>query len=95
MGGMGGLPPHKGSTTSNEWEYTRALSVPRPAPLAVCLRGGNCNNGAKCGARYLNANNAASRANWNIGGSLPYPFTFTEALRLQQCGCISTAHAEN
>ena len=44
--------------------------------MSVCLRGGNCNNGSKCGARYLNANNTASRANWNIGGSLTYPFTF-------------------
>lgn len=36
---------------------------------AVCRRGGSCNAGAGCGARCLNADNAASRANWTIGGS--------------------------
>jgi hypothetical protein len=40
----------------------------------VPIVGGNCNNDAKCGARYLNCNNAASNANWNIGASLTYPF---------------------
>lgn len=53
---------------------------------AVGLGGGNCDNGSKCGARCLNANNPASRANWNIGGSLSYPFT--GRLAPQQCGHI-------
>ena len=36
---------------------------------AVALVGGNCNNGENCGADYLNLNNAAGNANWNIGAS--------------------------
>nr|DAF64530.1 MAG TPA: hypothetical protein [Myoviridae sp. ctu6J18] len=36
--------------------------------VAVALVGGNTNNGANCGA-YVNLNNTASNANWNIGGS--------------------------
>ena len=40
---------------------------------AVVLAGANCNNGSKCGPRYLNANNVAGDANWNIGASLYYP----------------------
>lgn len=35
----------------------------------VAIRGGNCNNGANCGFRYVNVNNAASNSNWNIGAS--------------------------
>lgn len=62
--------------------------------LVVVLRGGNCNNGSKCGARYLNANNDAAVANWNIGASLSYPFN-SRGHCPQQCGHISTAHAEN
>lgn len=45
-----------------------------PRLVRVALAGGNCNNGARCGARYLNLNNLASRANWNIGASLSHPF---------------------
>lgn len=41
-----------------------------PAIVAVCLRGGYCNDGSGCGARYLYANNSASRASWIFGGSL-------------------------
>lgn len=33
------------------------------------LVGGNCNNGAHVGADYLNLNNGAGNANWNIGAS--------------------------
>ena len=33
---------------------------------AVALVGGNCNNGENCGADYLNLNNSAGNANWNI-----------------------------
>ncbi len=44
-----------------------------PLVVAVAIVGGNCNNGSKCGARYLNVNNAASNARWNIGASLSYP----------------------
>ena len=36
---------------------------------AVALVGGNCNNGDYCGADYLNLNNSAGNANWNIGAS--------------------------
>lgn len=36
---------------------------------AVALVGGYCNNGANCGADYVNLNNSASNANWNIGAS--------------------------
>ena len=36
---------------------------------AVALVGGNCNNGENCGADYLNLNNSAGNANWNIGAS--------------------------
>lgn len=41
-------------------------------PWAVALVGGNCNNGSNCGADYVNLNNAASNANWNIGASRFY-----------------------
>ncbi len=37
--------------------------------VRVALRGSNCNNGANCG-RYVNVNNDASNANWNIGASV-------------------------
>ena len=39
---------------------------------AVSLRFGNCNNGANCGGRYLNFNNTAGNANWNIGSAWFY-----------------------
>ena len=35
--------------------------------------GGNSNNDAQCGTFYLNLNNTASNANWNIGTSQSYP----------------------
>lgn len=42
--------------------------------FAKCFKkaifGGNSNNGSNCGAFYLNVNNLASNANWNIGVSL-------------------------
>ncbi len=38
--------------------------------FAVCaIVGGNCSNGANCGASYVNLNNSASNASWNIGAS--------------------------
>lgn len=42
---------------------------PPPVPIV----GGNCNNGGKCG-RYVNVNNVAGNARWNIGASLSYSF---------------------
>lgn len=45
--------------------YGGATSVP--------YRGGNSNNGAHCGAFYVNLNNTASNANWNIGAAQSYP----------------------
>lgn len=39
-----------------------------PGPR-VAIVGGNCDNGGKCG-RYLNVNNVAGNARWNIGASL-------------------------
>lgn len=36
-------------------------------------RGGNCNNGAQCGALYVNLNNSSGNTNWNIGASQSYP----------------------
>ena len=46
-------------------------------------RGGNSNNDAQCGAFYLNLNNTASNANWNIGASQSYPIhNDMNALRL-------------
>ncbi len=47
--------------------YGGATSVP--------YRGGNSNNGAHCGAFYVNLNNTASNANWNIGAAQSYPTT--------------------
>ena len=56
-------------TTVNQSElkmgYGGATSVP--------YRGGNSNNGAHCGAFYVNLNNTASNANWNIGAAQSYP----------------------
>lgn len=42
----------------------------------MAIVGGSCNsnNVSRCGARYLNVNNLASRANWNYGASLSYSF---------------------
>lgn len=37
-------------------------------PLFFFLGLGNLNNGANYGLWYVNANNALSNANWNIGG---------------------------
>lgn len=67
--------------------------MPCPARPA-CLRGGYLNNGSRCGPRYLNADYEADDWDWNIGASLSYPFA-TGRLTPQQCGHISTAHAEN
>lgn len=47
--------------------YGGATSVP--------YRGGNSNNGAHCGAFYVNLNNTASNSNWNIGAAQSYPIT--------------------
>ena len=44
------------------------------SPVAVAIVGGNCNNGAKCG-RYVNVNNVAGNARWNIGPAHLIPFT--------------------
>ena len=41
----------------------------RPCGVRVPHRGGNSNNGAKVGAFYVNLNNDASNANWNIGAA--------------------------
>lgn len=38
---------------------------------AVAIVGGNANNGAKCGF-YVNLNNSASNANWNIAPGISY-----------------------
>ena len=38
-----------------------------PFRVAVCIRFGNCNNGAHDGLRARNWNNVATNANWNIG----------------------------
>ena len=45
----------------------------------VAIRGGNCNNGANCGFRYVNVNNAASNSNWNIGASPVFRITNSRA----------------
>lgn len=44
-------------------------------PVAVAIVGGNCDNGAQCG-RYLNVNNVAGNARWNIGASLYLPLMY-------------------
>ena len=38
--------------------------------VAVALVGGNCNDGAACGAASVNLDSAASAAAWHIGASL-------------------------
>ena len=43
------------------------------ADTRVPYRGGNSNNGANCGAFYVNLNNDASNSRWNIGAALSYP----------------------
>lgn len=48
---------------------TRTARDPILPGISVAIVGGNCNNGANCGARYLNLNNDAGNANWNIGAS--------------------------
>lgn len=49
-------------------------------------RGGNCNNGANCGAFYVNLNNDAGNANWNIGASLSV-LTWGLSLNTALCPC--------
>lgn len=39
--------------------------------VSVPLVGGNCNNGLNCGA-YVNLNNTAGNANWNIAPGHSY-----------------------
>ena len=39
----------------------------------IALRGGNSNNGGNAGPFYLNLNNDAGDAWWNIGGDLSIP----------------------
>ena len=38
----------------------------------LLLFGGNCNNDANCGSRYLNLNNDSGYSNWTYGGSPCY-----------------------
>lgn len=58
-------------------------SVPfLPWSACVPIVGGNCDNGSKCG-RYLNVNNTAGNARWNIGASLILALSFTEYLHMQ------------
>ena len=45
--------------------------------------GGNCNNGANCGASYVNVNQSASNSNWNIGASLSFIFTKKKCIYLR------------
>ena len=68
--GFGAVPVHpcKGSTSTGGcdglWQNVEIV--------AVALRFGNCNNGTNDGLRYLNVNNTAGNANWNIGAALFY-----------------------
>ena len=55
------------------------------------LAGGNCNNGAHVGADYLNLNNDAGNANWNIGASI----ICLKSERLTKCSLYSSPHGEN
>jgi len=59
----------------NSREYAHETRAFSPSPPAVPIVGGNCDNGAKCG-RYLNVNNVAGNANWNIGASLLLPLIY-------------------
>lgn len=58
------------SLTGSDATYECDACWYNAAIVAVCLRGGFCSYGARCGARCLDANNAASRATWSFGGSL-------------------------
>ena len=57
----------------------------------VALVGGNCNNGRKAGAFYVNVNNAASNRNWNIGASPVFPRKNISISRIHN----SSPHGEN
>jgi len=59
----------------NSREYAHENRAFSPSPPAVPIVGGNCDNGAKSG-RYLNVNNVAGNANWNIGASLLLPLIY-------------------
>ena len=61
-----------------------------PALSAVALVGGNCSNGTSCGAAYVNLNNSAGNANWNIGAS-----NFFSYGALIKCSPYPTPHGEN
>lgn len=55
------------SLTINNNKYLGILSRFSVFPAGPIV-GGNCDNGSKCG-RYLNVNNTAGNARWNIGAS--------------------------
>jgi len=58
--------------------------------LLLAYRGGNSNNSANVGAAYLNLNNTAGNANWNIGAAHSY-----QALMGNECSLHSSALAGN
>lgn len=57
-----------GSATTYACDYTWV----NKDIVAVALAGGNCNNGANCGASCVTLNNTAGNANWNYGASPSY-----------------------
>lgn len=59
-----------GELTGSDATYETDYHWWNNAITAVCLRGGSCNRGSMCGARFLSANVPASWANWTFGGSL-------------------------
>ena len=51
---------------------TKKQSKGLSSVTSVPLRGGNADNGVQCGVAYVNLNNTAGNANWNIRASLTY-----------------------
>ena len=76
IGGSGGSALAEFPPVEQKSDFNSVRKNNRGAGLrhlgTVALRFGNCNNGTNDGLRYLNVNNTAGNANWNIGAALFY-----------------------
>lgn len=63
-----GRVPELGGATTATYECDYVYSDDALA-VGVSRVGGNCNNGLYSGASYVNLNNSATNANWNIGSA--------------------------
>lgn len=68
----GSIPKEIGAAAST---YFCDVFYVTKSSTRVALVGGNCNNGARCGFRYVTVDSAASSSSWGVGASPIYkPF---------------------